>query len=126
MGNWIEYYKNGQIREKINLTSQTYESYFEDGKPCQKGFYRNDKKHGDWTTWNKDGKIIRKNHYEEGSLEGLQEVWTEDGNQQLSAIEYKNNKKNGTANGLNGFIFAGQNIVEKLNDVVVSVKGAQQ
>ena len=43
-----------------------------------------------------------------------------------AAGKYKEQQDAWTASGLNGFIFAGQNIVEKLNDVVVSVKGAQQ
>lgn len=43
-----------------------------------------------------------------------------------TAGKYKDEEAAWTANGLNGFIFAGQNIVQKLNDVVTSVKGAQQ
>lgn len=43
-----------------------------------------------------------------------------------AAGKYKEDEAAWTANGLNGFIFAGQNIVEKLNSVVASVKGAQQ
>lgn len=42
-----------------------------------------------------------------------------------AAGKYKEEADAWTANGLNGFIFAGQNIVEKLNDVVTTVKGAQ-
>ncbi|MER2126504.1 methylmalonyl-CoA mutase family protein [Solibacillus sp.] len=42
-----------------------------------------------------------------------------------AAGKYKEEAEAWTANGLNGFIFAGQNIVEKLNDVVTTVKGAQ-
>ena len=37
-----------------------------------------------------------------------------------AAGKYKEEAEAWTANGLNGFIFAGQNIVEKLNDVVTS------
>ncbi|WP_274307286.1 methylmalonyl-CoA mutase family protein [Solibacillus daqui] len=43
-----------------------------------------------------------------------------------AAGKYKEEAEAWTANGLNGFIFAGQNIVEKLNGVVTTVKGAQQ
>ncbi|MEG0472293.1 MAG: methylmalonyl-CoA mutase family protein, partial [Solibacillus sp.] len=43
-----------------------------------------------------------------------------------AAGKYKEDEAAWTATGLNGFIFAGQNIVEKLNGVVASVKGAQQ
>ncbi len=43
-----------------------------------------------------------------------------------AAGKYKEDEAAWTANGLNGFIFAGQNIVEKLNSVVASVKGVQQ
>lgn len=43
-----------------------------------------------------------------------------------AAGKYKEEADAWTANGLNGFIFAGQNIVEKLNGVVTTVKGAQQ
>ncbi|MGN7478411.1 methylmalonyl-CoA mutase family protein [Solibacillus silvestris] len=43
-----------------------------------------------------------------------------------AAGKYKEEEATWTANGLNGFIFAGQNIVQKLNDVVLSVKGVQQ
>ncbi|ATP40920.1 methylmalonyl-CoA mutase [Solibacillus sp. R5-41] len=43
-----------------------------------------------------------------------------------AAGKYKEDEATWTATGLNGFIFAGQNIVEKLNSVVASVKGVQQ
>lgn len=43
-----------------------------------------------------------------------------------AAGKYKEEEAAWTANGLNGFIHAGQNIVEKLSDVVMSVKGVQQ
>lgn len=43
-----------------------------------------------------------------------------------AAGKYKEEEAAWLTAGLNGFIFAGQNIVQKLNDVVVSVKGAQQ
>lgn len=43
-----------------------------------------------------------------------------------AAGKYKEDEAAWTANGLNGFIYAGQNIVEKLSDVVMSVKGVQQ
>ena len=43
-----------------------------------------------------------------------------------AAGKYKEDEATWTANGLNGFIFAGQNIVQKLNEVVKSVKGVQQ
>jgi methylmalonyl-CoA mutase len=43
-----------------------------------------------------------------------------------AAGKYKEEQSAWLTAGLNGFIFAGQNIVQKLNDVVVSVKGAQQ
>ncbi len=43
-----------------------------------------------------------------------------------AAGKYKEEQDAWLAAGLNGFIFAGQNIVEKLNDVVMSVKGVQQ
>lgn len=43
-----------------------------------------------------------------------------------AAGKYKEDEATWIATGLNGFIFAGQNIVQKLNDVVKSVKGVQQ
>lgn len=43
-----------------------------------------------------------------------------------AAGKYKDEEATWTANGLNGFIFAGQNIVQKLNDVVTRVKEVQQ
>lgn len=43
-----------------------------------------------------------------------------------AAGKYKDEESAWLENGLNGFIFAGQNIVEKLNEVLESVKGAQQ
>ncbi|MER2119069.1 MAG: methylmalonyl-CoA mutase family protein [Solibacillus sp.] len=43
-----------------------------------------------------------------------------------AAGKFKEDEAAWTANGLNGFIYAGQNIVEKLSDVVMSVKGVQQ
>ncbi|WP_318247694.1 MULTISPECIES: methylmalonyl-CoA mutase family protein [Solibacillus] len=42
------------------------------------------------------------------------------------AGKFKDDEAEWTANGLNGFIFAGQNIVQKLNDVVTRVKEVQQ
>ncbi len=42
------------------------------------------------------------------------------------AGKFKDDEAAWTANGLNGFIFAGQNIVQKLNDVVTRVKEVQQ
>ena len=43
-----------------------------------------------------------------------------------AAGKYKDEEAEWLEKGLNGFIFAGQNIVEKLNEVHESVKGAQQ
>lgn len=43
-----------------------------------------------------------------------------------AAGKYKAEQEKWLANGLNGFIFAGQNIVEKLTEVLESVKGVQQ
>ncbi len=44
-----------------------------------------------------------------------------------AAGKFKEEEAAWTANGLNGFIFAGQNIIEKLNAVVTaSVKGVQR
>jgi methylmalonyl-CoA mutase len=43
-----------------------------------------------------------------------------------AAGKYKEEQEAWLAQGLNGFIFAGQNIVEKLNEVLMSVKGVQQ
>lgn len=43
-----------------------------------------------------------------------------------AAGKYKEDEAAWTANGLNGFIYAGQNIARKLSDVVLSVKGVQQ
>lgn len=43
-----------------------------------------------------------------------------------AAGKYKEEQDAWLEAGLNGFIFAGQNIVTKLNDVVMSVKGVQQ
>lgn len=43
-----------------------------------------------------------------------------------AAGKFKEDEAAWTANGLNGFIYAGQNIVEKLSDVVMRVKGVQQ
>lgn len=43
-----------------------------------------------------------------------------------AAGKFKEDEAAWTANCLNGFIYAGQNIVEKLSDVVMSVKGVQQ
>ncbi|HWK22356.1 MAG TPA: methylmalonyl-CoA mutase family protein [Ureibacillus sp.] len=42
------------------------------------------------------------------------------------AGKYKEEESNWLANGLDGFIFAGQNIVEKLTEVLESLKGVQQ
>lgn len=42
------------------------------------------------------------------------------------AGKYKDEETEWLSKGLNGFIFAGQNIVEKLNEVLVGVKGVQQ
>ena len=97
VGNWIEYYNNGQIKERIDRSGCKYESFYEDGTRKEQGFYRNEQKDSAWTTWNSSGNVIRKNFYRQGALFGVQEVWTEDGAQKLSAIEYKNNLKNGTA-----------------------------
>lgn len=43
-----------------------------------------------------------------------------------AAGKYKEEQAEWTANGLNGFIFAGQNIIEKLNAVTASIKEAGQ
>lgn len=43
-----------------------------------------------------------------------------------AAGKYKEEQAEWTQNGLNGFIFAGQNIIEKLNSVTTSIKEAQR
>lgn len=43
-----------------------------------------------------------------------------------AAGKYKEEEAEWTANGLNGFVFAGQNIIEKLNSVAASVKEVQR
>ena len=43
-----------------------------------------------------------------------------------AAGKYKDEQEKWLTNGLNGFMFAGQNIVEKLTEVLESVKGVQQ
>ena len=43
-----------------------------------------------------------------------------------AAGKFKEEQAEWTANGLNGFIFAGQNIIEKLNAVTASIKEVQR
>lgn len=60
-GAWIEYYENGQLKEKRNYKSGKRDGvwvfYSENGQLREKGNYKNGKKEGAWYTYNIDGTV---------------------------------------------------------------------
>jgi len=70
-GEYIEYFENGNIREKCNFVNNTYhgkyESYYENGIMEKSGMYENDEKQGEWLNYTYDEKC-KKSYYKNDVL----------------------------------------------------------
>ncbi len=75
--------------EKVddNLIKATF--YYDNGEVNQIGFFKNEKPHGEWISYDTNGKKLSKGNYELGIKKGKWFFW--DGNE-LSEVSYSNNE----------------------------------
>ena len=71
-GEWLRYYENGQLNEKVNFKDGKRdglsETYFENGQLKDKGNYKDGKEEGLWEYFNKDGSLEKTETFKDGKL----------------------------------------------------------
>ena len=98
-GEYIVYYKNGQIKVKNKIRNGEPDGeileFFENGNPMTKGFLQNGRPEGEFINYYENGKIEERYNYKNGELDGLCEFYYETGK-----IKERSNYKNGEYNGV--------------------------
>lgn len=97
-GEFIWYYKNGQISKKQNMKNHKidgeYLAFYETGQPKMKWFFLNGKPHGECINYHETGKIKERQTYRNGEYDGLFELFYENGNLAKQAY-FSSGKLNG-------------------------------
>ena len=97
-GEWLEYYKNGEVKEKSNFKDGKAEGeslrYYKSGELKNKNNWKDGKLEGERLYYYKNGQLWRKNNYKDGKLKG-EEFWYYESGE----LEYKYNYKNGKPEG---------------------------
>lgn len=82
-GEFIWYYKNGQISKKHKMKNGEpdgeYLKFYENGQPSVKGFLQNGNPEGELINYYENGKIKDKSNYKNGVLDGVCESYYENG-----------------------------------------------
>ena len=76
-----------QLTKKADLIEAVY--YHDNGEVLQRGFYKNEKPHGEWIAFDQDGNKIALGRYSEGVKTGKWFFWN---GEILSEVDYSNNK----------------------------------
>ena len=87
-GEWLTYYQNGQLNEKVN--------------------YKDGKANGEWLAYYEYGELFLKGHYKDGKIEGEQYVYYKNGQ-----LQFKGNFKDGKEEGELLFYNENGQLVEK-------------
>ena len=97
-GEWLTYYKNGEVKEKSNFKDDKQEGeslrYYKSGELKNKNNWKDGKLEGERLYYYKNGQLWRKNNYKDGKLKG-EEFWYYESGE----LEYKYNYKNGKPEG---------------------------
>ncbi|KQC34495.1 MULTISPECIES: toxin-antitoxin system YwqK family antitoxin [Nonlabens] len=65
-------------------------TYFhEDGTIAQQGFFLNNKRHGEWISYNKEGQKTAQAEFDNGKKTGKWFIWNGD---ELTEVDYQNNQ----------------------------------
>ncbi|WP_428265905.1 toxin-antitoxin system YwqK family antitoxin [Haliangium sp.] len=89
-GIWDEW-DNGDRRER----GGTWDKWTEPGRR-EHGAYRDDLRHGIWTTWSNDGRRLAQGSYEDGERTGRWFIWNHDG-VRIEALTYAREHLHGPA-----------------------------
>ena len=98
-GAWISYYRNGQLRNKIN--------------------WKNGKRDGAWVVYHENSQLRTKGNYKNGKYEGAKVDYYENG--QLSS---KGNHKNGKSEGAWVYYYENGQLAQKGNQKIGKMEGA--
>lgn len=79
--------KKVKLEKKEDVTEATF--YYDNGEIDQQGFFKNDKLHGTWTSYNLEGDKIAVGNYENGKKVGK---WIFKTNAILKEVDYTNGK----------------------------------
>ena len=97
-GEWLRYYENGQLNEKVNFKDGKRdglsETYFENGQLKDKGNYKDGKEEGLWEAYFENGQLFGKANFKDGKRNGLLENYYRNG-QLLGKGNYKDGKADG-------------------------------
>ncbi len=89
----VEYYKSGQKEVEYTtskgLRNGVIRVFYKTGNLKIQGFFRNDKREGDWISWYENGQKKVICNFEKNMMTGLLTRWDEDGNT-LEEIIYDN------------------------------------
>lgn len=93
-GEYLRYYKNGQIKESDFYVAGKHQGeskeFFENGTVKETGFYLNDERHGEFITYFENGQIKTKSYYVNGAITGQSLEYDNTGNL-IKDIEYYSN-----------------------------------
>lgn len=97
-GEFIWYYKNGQISKRHKIINRQidgeYAEFYESGQPKKKWFFLNGKPQGECINYYENGKIKDKQNFKNGEYDGVFESYYENGDPARQA-HFSNGKMNG-------------------------------
>jgi len=97
-GHWIQFYSNGEVRQKGKYThgkkNGLFSDFNENGDLEREIEYSNGEKNGKITLWNKNGIKFLEDLYKDGKREGLSTFWYGDG-VKMSEGNFKNDRYDG-------------------------------
>jgi len=85
LGLELDYYPNGKVhyvRERVGDTvlNGIYKDWYQNGKPWEESYYKNDDLNGPYTYWFDNGNKMEESTYVDGKLHGLSTEWHPNGN----------------------------------------------
>ena len=92
------HYREDLMYNAVSDTSYTGESFklYDNGEKRFKGNFKEGKRQGLWTWWNKNGQKKKEENYKDGKLDGLAVDWHENG-QKREESNYKDGRLDGLA-----------------------------
>ena len=71
-GEWLWYWENGQLKEKVNYKDGKLEGewlmYRKNGQLYSKNYYKDGKPEGEWLEYNQNGRLLSKENYKDGKF----------------------------------------------------------
>jgi hypothetical protein len=96
-GTWISRDVKGNVIRKANYKegdlNNTYELFYQNGKPKVSGIFVNGRPDGEWNYYNKSGKIIKRGSYTNGVAIGVWTIFDKKGKKPIAEYDFSKNQK---------------------------------